>query len=55
MRRQNRCPAARLAELVNTLDPKLVAAALGMNPDGVIAYLSDYVEEARLPPERANP
>lgn len=45
----------RLAELVNTLDPKLVAAALGMNPDGVIAYLSDYVEEARLPPERANP
>ena len=39
----------RLADLVNTIDPKLVAAAFGMNPEGVMFYLADYVDQARLP------
>lgn len=46
---------SRLAELVNTLDPKLVAAAFGMSPEAVMAYLSDYVDEARLPRSTSNP
>ncbi|MGW2476933.1 tyrosine-type recombinase/integrase [Streptomyces sp. NPDC001665] len=39
----------RLADLVNTLDPKLVAAALGMDPEGVMIYLADHVDEGRIP------
>ncbi|MFE2582909.1 hypothetical protein [Streptomyces sp. NPDC059378] len=39
----------RLTDLVNTLDPKLVAAALGMDPEGVMIYLADHVDLARLP------
>ncbi|WP_234327497.1 hypothetical protein [Streptomyces sp. NRRL WC-3742] len=39
----------RLADLVNTLDPKLVAAAFGMDPEGVVIYLADHVEPGRLP------
>ncbi|MBR7833265.1 hypothetical protein KDL01_08310 [Actinospica durhamensis] len=38
----------RLLELVNTMDPKLVAAAFGMDPQGVMLYLSDRVDDARL-------
>jgi site-specific recombinase XerD len=38
----------RLAELVNTLDPKLVSAAFGMRPEGVTIYLADHVDEGRL-------
>jgi hypothetical protein len=45
----------RLAELVNTMDPKLVAAAFGMNPEGVMFYLTDHVDDLRLPAARANP
>ena len=45
--RMLRC--TRLADLVNTMDPKLVAAAFGMNPEGVMVYLADYVDPARLP------
>ncbi len=41
----------RLAALVNTMDPKLVAAALGMNPEAVMIYASDGVDQARLPDE----
>ena len=40
----------RLADLVNAMDPKLVAAAFGMNPEGVIIYLADYIDDGRLPP-----
>jgi len=36
----------RLADLVNTIDPKLVAAAFGMNPEGVMFY---HVDDSRLP------
>jgi site-specific recombinase XerD len=39
----------RLADLVNTIDPKLVAAAFGMRPEGVMFYLADYVDNSRLP------
>nr|WTB29703.1 integrase [Streptomyces sp. NBC_00830] len=39
----------RLADLVNVLDPKLVAAALGMEPEGVMIYLADHVDRTRLP------
>ena len=45
--------STRLAELVNTLDPKLVSAAFGMRPEGVTIYLADHVNQGRLEP--ANP
>ena len=40
--------STRLVDLVNTMDPKLVAAAFGMDPEGVMIYLADRVDEARL-------
>jgi hypothetical protein len=40
--------STRLAELVNTLDPKLVSAGFGMRPEGVTIYLADHVDEGRL-------
>jgi hypothetical protein len=40
--------STRLAELVNTLDPKLVSAAFGMRPEGATIYLADHVDEGRL-------
>jgi hypothetical protein len=42
----------RLADLVNTLDPKLVAAAFGMKPEGVMFYLADHVNDGRLQTSR---
>jgi integrase len=45
--RMLRC--TRLADLVNTMDPKLVAAAFGMKPEGVTIYLADHVDPGRLP------
>ena len=48
--RMLRC--TRLADLANAMDPKLVAAALGMNPDGVMIYLADHVDQGRLPAGR---
>jgi hypothetical protein len=45
--RMLRC--TRLADLVNIMDPKLVAAAFGMNPEGVMIYLADSVDPGRLP------
>jgi hypothetical protein len=44
----------RLAELVGTMDAKLVAAAFGITPEGVLPYLSDHVDQGRLPPSPAN-
>ena len=35
----------RLPNLVNTIDPKLVAAAFGMNAQGVMFYLADHVDQ----------
>ncbi|MFI0451479.1 hypothetical protein [Actinomadura sp. 6N118] len=43
--------STRLIDLVNTMDPKLVAAAFGMNPEGVMIYLADRVDPGRLPDE----
>lgn len=40
--------STRLADLVNAMDPKLVAAAFGMNPEGVMIYLADHVDQGRL-------
>jgi hypothetical protein len=42
-RRRRPAPDAallRLADLVNTIDPKLAAAAFGMNPESVTFYLA---------------
>jgi integrase len=44
--------STRLVNLVNTMDPKLVAAAFGMDPEGVTIYLADHVDAGRLPDER---
>lgn len=43
----------RLATLVNTMDPKLVAATFGMHPEGALFYLADHVDQIRL--ETPNP
>jgi len=51
--RMLRC--TRLADLVNTMDPKLVAAAFGMNPEGVMIYLADHVNEQYLPRKAGQP
>jgi site-specific recombinase XerD len=50
----HRLRVTRLADLVNTMDPKLVAAAFGMNPEGVLIYLADQVDTIRLPRTRAS-
>lgn len=39
----------RLVDLVNTMDPKLVAAAFGMDPQAALIYLADHVDPGRLP------
>lgn len=44
--RMIRC--TRLLDLVNTMDPKRVAAAFGMDPEATMIYLSDRVVETRL-------
>jgi site-specific recombinase XerD len=46
--------STRLVGLVNTLDAKLVAAAFGMNPQGVLAYLADHVDTGRMEPAAAS-
>lgn len=40
--------STRLVDLVISLDPKVVAEALGMNADGLVSYLTDTVDTARL-------
>jgi hypothetical protein len=44
--RMLRC--TRLADLVNVMDPKLVAAAFAMNPEGGLIYLADQIDRGRL-------
>ena len=41
--------STRLADLVTTVDAKLVAAAYGMTNEAVTAYLADHVDAPRLP------
>ncbi|MCW8103428.1 site-specific integrase [Streptomyces tauricus] len=45
--RMIRC--TRLLDLVNIMDPKLVAAAFGMDPEATMIYLADRVDPGRLP------
>jgi hypothetical protein len=40
--------STRLSDLVTSLDPKLVSAAFGMRPEGVMIYLAGHVDEDRL-------
>ena len=42
------CRQTRIAQLVNDLDPKLTATALGMRDSGVVRYLADNVDRDRL-------
>ncbi len=39
----------RLLDLVNTMAPKLVATAFGMDPEATMIYLVDRVDPGRLP------
>lgn len=41
--------STRLVDLVNAMDPKLVAAAFGMDPQATLIYLADHVDPGRLP------
>ncbi len=47
--------STRLVDLVISLDPKIVAEALGMNADGLLDYLADHVDTARIDPPSTNP
>jgi hypothetical protein len=42
------CRQTRIAQLVNDLDPKLTAAALGMRDNGLVRYLANNVDHDRL-------
>lgn len=44
--KQLRC--TRLADLVISLDPKIVGDALGMSNEGLLRYLADHVDPSRL-------
>ncbi|WP_329012382.1 hypothetical protein [Streptomyces sp. NBC_00690] len=39
----------RLLALVNTIDPELVAATLGMDPEATMLYVADHLDPGRLP------
>ena len=39
--------STRLADLVNTMDPKLVAVAFGMDPEAAMIYLTDHIDNVR--------
>lgn len=41
--------STRLLDLVNTMDPKLVAATFGMTAEAVMIYLAEQVDDGRLP------
>jgi hypothetical protein len=49
------CRQTRLTELVNDLDPKLTAVALGMNDSGLARYAADNVARDRLQRRLADP
>lgn len=42
------CRQTRIAQLVTDLDPKLAAAALGMQDSGLVRYLADNIDHDRL-------
>jgi hypothetical protein len=39
--------STRLIDLVNTMDPKLVAAVFGMDAESVMIYLADRIDPDR--------
>lgn len=41
--------STRLVDLVNTMDPKLVAAAFGMDPQATLIYLADTSTPGAFP------
>ncbi|WP_162600477.1 hypothetical protein [Streptomyces sp. CB01881] len=44
--------STRLVDLVKAMDPRLVAAAFGMDPQATLIYLADRIDpgrEAHLP------
>jgi hypothetical protein len=41
--------STRLVDLVNTMDPKLVAAVFGVDPQATLIYLADRVDAGRIP------
>ena len=41
--------STRLIDLMNSMDPKLVAAAFGMDAESVTIYLADRIDPGRLP------
>jgi hypothetical protein len=41
--------ATRLAQLITTMDPVLVAAAFGIRRGAILHYLADSVDATRLP------
>jgi hypothetical protein len=41
--------STRLIDLVNTMDPKLAAAAFGMDAESVMIYLADRIDPGRMP------
>ena len=45
--------STRLLGLVDTMDPKLVAAVFGMDAESVMIYLADHVDPGRLPDQPA--
>ena len=47
--------STRLVDLINRLDPKVVAVALGMSAEGLLDYLGDHVDAGRLPDRPATP
>lgn len=47
-----RIRSTRLVDLVNTMDPKLVAAAFGRDPQATLICLADHVDPGRLPGPR---
>ena len=46
--------STRLIDLVNILDPKLTAAALGMTSEAMMIYLADRIDDSRLPENHSN-
>ena len=46
--------STRLINLVNTLDPKLTAAAMGMTSEAMMIYLADQIDDTRLPESDLN-
>ncbi|MFD4601908.1 hypothetical protein ACFWPQ_28230 [Streptomyces sp. NPDC058464] len=41
--------STRRVDLANIMDPKLVAATLGMDPQATLIYLADHIDPGRLP------